>query len=213
MSRIEAFQRGQLLVIPEGRLAFCMTPKVANTSMRFALHYAFGLEDADRKVTTKRYRYSVNPRPVDPDYLRVIFVRSPWDRLRSCYTDKILRSSPESLRADLKRMGCQSQMPFDEFVERVCDTPDEELDKHLLPQYHLVLSPLWGGRPDLLLRYERLEQDWQRLRVLVGALPPRLEYRNASKRPKPAWTPRLAELVYRRFRADVELGYHGAHPC
>ena len=200
---IEAFQAQRLWVLPAQRLAICLTPKAACTSIKFALHAAFGRPGDRYKDTRRRFRHGqAEWQPAE--FLKVAPVRHPLERVRSCYADKFAGGRLKV--RGLIRMGCRPRMSFDEFCQLVADTPDDRLDKHLVPQHYLVSSPLWG-LADRLLRFEDLARQWAWLQGRYPALPV-LDRHNAS-RDKPDWSDATLALIAERYREDLDLLDYG----
>lgn len=142
------------------------------------------------------------------DYFRFAFVRNPWDRLLSSYTNKIVEGV--AFR-NVHQPGVRRNMPFDEFVELVAQTPDERTDIHWKSQHSFLAHE---GRPivDFVGRFEQLVPDWETIRGHVGpdVLPPLDFHLNPSDHAHYStyYTPELVEHVRDRYRADAELyGY------
>ncbi len=206
---ISDHQEGRIWFIPRLRLAFCLTPKAASSSIKYALRGKFGSEKPEAGDNRILFRYKHLAHPYLGLYTRVAPVRCPWDRLASCYKDKVLTDQTEVKPYTLHHMGCYPNMSFVEFIKVVCDTPDIYMDKHVLPQYYLIQSPFWGGETDVLIRFETLATDWNSLRLKYPMLPSLGMY-NKSDKKKPNWTTRTVNQVQNRYASDIALlGYKG----
>lgn len=155
------------------------------------------------------------------DFFKFAFVRNPWDRLVSCYLDKLAKGrpglhSPPSLAAKV-----YPGMPFAEFVEIVSQTSDSEANIHFKSQCAVICDSDDGipdGKQimaDFIGRFESLASDFDTVmeRVGVGRVQ-RIPHLRKSKareaRPYPVfYDDRLRTLVYQRYKDDVDLfGYY-----
>lgn len=185
---------------------------------RLHIHQAY--EDAGVMVTKEQVladcgRYSA--------MFRFGFVRNPWDRLVSCYTQK-LHTRKRVERAD----GCPLRppfgdpsvfrlgMPFGEFVEAVHGTPDIEADVHFRAQAGVFYTTDTGGEclADFVGRFEVLAEDFGRVAKIIGAeerlvLPHELKSRTRRGRAyQDYYDEYTRRLVTERFAADIDLfGY------
>lgn len=187
----------RIWLLPKLEMAVALPTKCGCTSLKEACA-RFG----DRKHLTRLLR---SDDPVPDRWLKVCPVRSPWDRVMSCWADKVMGT----FRPDLAEMGCWPCMPFADFVALVAATPDHLLDRHLMPQHYLIRSPRWSG-PDILLRVETMAQDWERVRAFRPMLPalPRLNVSAA----KAGWTRATVTAIAERYAEDIALlGYEP--PC
>lgn len=168
----ETREEPHFIVIPEIRLAFGRVPKVANSSIKTAIARHLGFKPTgDLRPTQDRYWIEaagdrarmVSARAMQEmraDYLVFTFVRSPFDRLVSCYFNKIVefRSFPEPFA----RLGFAPNMPFDAFVARVAEIDDTQADTHFQSQASMLAS---NGAvvADFIGRFETLDADWAQL--------------------------------------------------
>ena len=150
------------------------------------------------------------------DYFKFAFVRNPWDRLVSCYCNKLSKYGRGLKLPVDKDIELYPGMPFADFVEAVHTIPDSEANIHFQSQYKVICGS-GGDRPilaDFVGRYENLQADFDFVAKRIGGnqdlqLPHILRSRSRKNRPyTDFYDQRLRDLVYERFQEDVELfGY------
>lgn len=99
-------------------------------------------------------------------------------------------------------------MPFAEFVEVVCNTPDEDANMHFRSQKPMLVGPAGGYLTNFVGRFESLTKDFERVRERLGPL--ELPHANPTTRVshREAYDARLREMVAERYAEDVEdFGY------
>jgi hypothetical protein len=115
----------------------------------------------------------------------------------------------------MERMGLKHGMAFPDFIQCVCDTHDQDLDVHLLPQASMLclrdrLVPHFVGH------FESLATHWSMLqqRLASEGLPGlgNLPSKNVRRQPgadlhQHFATDHLIELVHQRYRRDFEVFY------
>jgi Sulfotransferase family len=201
--------------------------KVASSSLKATFAAVLGL-DLD---TVGGNPHDVEfPRPPEssragerlyPGLYTFAFVRNPWDRLVSCYRDKIegevegfTRFSQSGVARCLARFDAFSaKMSFEEFVHAVAVIPDADADEHFRSQ-HMYLTNDWGDiAVDFVGRYENLESDFRHVAARIG-LPrgislPRLQANPRSVSYADYYTPATRDVVATRFAQDIALfSYH-----
>lgn len=189
-----------------GVLFLCM-PKVANTSVKHALH---------------RTIYPSDPVPVNPhsnalfDYAGepidwvVGFIRSPLDRFVSFYLDKIKNNWIDSLRF----MGFERGMDIFSTLRVICDTPDHKavnVGQHFRSQ----AWDLDQFTVDSWVRHCKIVDDWARLRAELDWLdfPPlrglphlnRSDARDRDFFTDLIYNSELYDALEERYRRDFEI--------
>lgn len=196
----------------ENEYIYFPIPKVACSTVRALLAPLEGLEwHHPWEEETPFLRVRLEHVYRFPRYFKFAFVRNPWDRLVSCYEDKIVGVRTcennkgvhdgvfrgfEEYERDFRRMD------FAGFVEFVCSVPDAEAEWHFRSQ-HTFLDM---RQMDLLGRFETFERDLATLRKRVK-IPKSVPHKMATKRrPYPAYyTPDLVYKVGDRYAQDIEL--------
>ncbi len=221
---------------------YFVVPKVACSSIKTALLSLFDLDasrpvheddapdiDVHRLFAGSGYQINKNQlarrmgRGEFDGYFKFAFVRNPWDRLVSCYANKVLDAKetefgepPFRNVPSEKGSRLYKGMPFAEFAEVVCEIPDEESNMHFVSQYRVVCGPGEDRRnmADFVGRFENLAADFAVVAERIGGgkrleLPHKMRSTSRVSRPYTEfYDDRLRDLVYERYREDVEtFGY------
>lgn len=227
------------IVSTEHRFVYIVTPKVACSSIKEALLPLFSIDtDAYRHVArdgTAKIRphraFNESPSQLNKkqylareseftDYLRFGFVRNPWDRLISCYRQKLLQRKRPDRKDNRPLQGSRDNpdafylgMPFEEFIEQVHAIPDSESDPHFKSQ----ASIFYTHNPDehclasYVGHFESLADDFAAVMEQLGladriTLGHRLRSRRPGKKPyTDFYDQRLRDLVAERYADDIRL--------
>jgi chondroitin 4-sulfotransferase 11 len=238
----EIGRQAKYIISDEASFVYFVVPKVACSSIKTALLSLFDLDaagsdepvreddapdlDVHRLFAGSGYQINKNQlarrmeRGEFHEHFKFAFVRNPWDRLVSCYTNKIMdakesefgeppfRHVPSEKGSRLYR-----GMPFAEFVETVCEIPDDESNMHFVSQYRVVCGPGEDRRimADFVGRFENLAADFAVVAERIGdgkrlELPHKLRSESRKSRPYTEfYDDGLRDLVYERYRDDVEI--------
>jgi hypothetical protein len=203
------FEYPKTIVVPELKLGFVPTPKVANRSMKIAIASHIGMQWRG-DIHHAPWHFTPLALLKDNDYYRFGFVRNPLDRLLSCYAQKIVYYEKQlGMRPLLWRYGktFNKDMSFAEFVVAVADIPDRISDIHFRSQ-HTFLYHRGKLMVDFVGHFEQLNKDWDFLRERFDL--PELPHQNRSQHVdyREAYTPELARIAAKRYKKDIELfGY------
>lgn len=143
------------------------------------------------------------------DHFKFTFVRNPFDRLVSCYKDKIAGEEiPQYLMVSAKQAGVEMypQMPFSEFAKAVCEIPDHLADGHFRSQHMTVCGPGGEIMADFAGRFENIVEDFDHVKEKIGA--PWLELgernRKASASYREFYDDETREIVAEKYERDLE---------
>ena len=130
------------------------------------------------------------------------FVRNPFDRLVSCYKNKIIDETYFPIQRGYVDMFYKG-MPFDEFVKSVCQIPDFVAEKHFKSQY----SYLYYKNElivDYLGKFENMTEDFKVIKdkFSLDELP-HMNKSTEGKDYRNYYSPDLVEMVYERYKNDV----------
>ncbi len=205
------------------RAVYVEVPKVACTSLKVALAELLGIDldgsggDPHRATFPSAASSRDAHGPHFQGLFAFAFVRNPWDRLVSCYRDKIAGEVDGFTRFTLRPgvADCLAGfdafvagMSFEDFVSAVASIPDAEADGHFRSQHTFVTSGAREIAIDFVGRYETLPLDLERVRKRIGlpdidlprlqAAPRRVDYRDY-------YTTHTCRVVADRFHEDIEL--------
>ena len=219
--------RSKYIVSDEHRFVYFVVQKVACTSIKTALAPLFGIDTARAEALQREARphfiihrifrdsgYQVSrdeflASPRYDDYFKFAFVRNPWGRLVSCYSDKIVGQTGNVGLVAFP--GLRRGMPFDEFVRAVHAVPDGEANSHFRSQHVSLCGPDERIIPDFVGRFENLHEDFARVVREIGTPEIKLPHILRSER-GPAYRELYdgdtAALAGERYERDAELfGY------
>lgn len=163
------------VVIPALRIAFGRVPKAANSSIKAALARHIEI-DPNCPVKPTRDLFwsdytdgrttmlSATDVAALKDYFVFAFTRDPFDRLASCYNNKIVES--KSLPEGFARLGFDKSMCFDDFVRRVAAIDDAHADIHFQSQASMLTCDGYIV-PAFIGRFENLADDWTVLDAML----------------------------------------------
>lgn len=220
----------------KNRFIYTFIPKVACSSLKMALAPHFGVDvsisDAAKKnvfddlasfEAMHAARWPIVPKHLlladeTWDYMKFAIVRNPWDRLVSCYKNKILSSGETNdfyengvHRALVKNYGdlFDQSMTFEQFANVVCDIPDNIAEDHFRSQ-HTFVTHRGQVIVDHIGKLENIDNEWAYICANIN-IDNKLENINASSKPSAAdaykdyYSDELRDKVAERYRKDIEL--------
>lgn len=180
-------------------------PKAANTSLKLALMDSLGISGSSPHHA-KHFEYTGKDEiaNLDDSWLTISIVRNPYERLASCWADKVMG---ERKFFGTKHPEIKHHMPFKNFCRVVANIPDCKADQHFRSQVHDLCVE---GRllPHIVLQMENMENGWNWIRSLVHGhcgldLPP---ITHAQKTQNKASIDREDKaLINIRYRQDFEM--------
>lgn len=221
--------------LPQQRLIYVCVPKCASTTIKTALSALQGHAAPSRTIHKRHHSGLRSPAQIGvsafyrlataPDTLRFSFVRNPYSRLVSTWTDKFrnkpLVSGNSFIDLYLRHRAAVSRglpagrgetLSFKQFVAFATETLDECLDPHLQRQTDLTNVP--GLALDFIGKVETFRQDFSRVLDHAGVLDTTRQAvgaRNNATHHSPwqsFYGDELANRVYRAYRDDFSnYGY------
>lgn len=187
-----------LTISHERKLVWFRVAKVCTRSIYHHLSSLLSLASAHP------YNVYYPPRLYE-DYFKFAFVRNPWDRLISCWHNKVLRknafSFDDETNEKMKDLGA--------FVDYVATLDLTTCNAHLRLQSCLIdLNQI-----DYLGRFERFREDYESICQQIGISSDQIEHRNQSVRRDYHYyyDDHIADRVSQLYRKDIQLfGYRYA---
>lgn len=204
---------------------FTWIPKNAGRSIFAALERHHGAHKGVGIYVPYSHLLAINPEI--GEFFHFAIIRNPWDRLVSCYFNKIFVETPTSKRLVERFPGLASGMPFEAFIEWLASEAgnDDAADQHWASQ-HLFLRDNDGNQfVNHLVRYESLREELAALSERVGLNSKKLPHRNSREKlqqldsnyqydPDPFHyrkhytNDRMIDQVAQRYKIDIDLfGY------
>jgi len=142
-------------------------------------------------LTYEPYKYN--------DFFKFAFIRNPFDRLVSCYFNKVHKRENNVLSFD-------PNMSFKDFVEMVYRTPDEVANIHFRSQ-----SKLMPKNMDFIGKLEKFDEDincvLNKLDIQIDNIP-RINT-TTRKHYSYYYNRKLIDMVKQRYEVDLKaFGFH-----
>lgn len=191
---LPSFERYGITVCHEKKFIWYRVAKVGTRT----IYDVF--DKADLELINKRVTFYSNPANRYPDYFKFAFVRNPWDRLVSCWKDKVVSYNyfrfSDSDRSKLKS--------FENFVAFLEGVDIESCDLHLRSQSKLVDV----DNLDYIGRFESFSSDLHALVQKLELGEVKIKRLNASdnrKNYRKYYDEALRQKVASIYREDIEI--------
>lgn len=201
---------------------YVYVPKVACSTIREMLakidgvpYYPNWTFKNGKKLVTRFKRVRIPDITKFNNYFKFMFVRNPWDRLVSCYLEKVVsvRNMANSpwvdngiYRAFKSNYGKNFKtMTFDQFVEFVSCVPDKDADGHFRSQHTYVGNQL--NNINFIGKFEKLDEDLDKVKhTLMIDYDHKHILKSKNRKPyKEYYTVKTKKLVLNRFLTDIKL--------
>jgi chondroitin 4-sulfotransferase 11 len=184
----------------------------------------------DNKIISSQWEFhkakynNVKFKDIDKNAFVFTFVRNPYDRILSCYSNKINSKKKDVIKNEYKK-GINLQfhkfnkinkkvfykgISFKDFLKSISKIPDWKADDHFRSQIEIMN---YKGKINFnfIGKFENFQTDWIKLLKISNLPKNKLGHKNKSKRKKDwreYYTPELKKLVYKRYKKDFEMfGY------
>lgn len=196
--------------LPKDGLGYIQIPKVASRSIRIALISHLSSQDASNfsKEEIKKYTNVYSSHISQSDIFNQTskafifsFVRHPYQRIWSCYKNKI-----SSTKITKNLFACHNislQDNFDTFVDKICEIPDSEADRHFRSQSWFLMN---GDTviPNFVGKLETIQKDWKTMSNQFDL--PEIPHRNATEKSYEV-SNRNKTLIQQRYQSDFTNFY------
>lgn len=209
-------QFGVFVGSAQHKLAYLVINKCACSTFRdwiLSLDYSGNGASLNNYHTRHDNHFTFNsPKNRPPkDFFKFTFVRNPFRRVLSFYSDRILSDPAEAFithEAPQYKNSFKASMSFADFVRALSDFPHARMEQHLAPQSWFLFS---DSRlvVDFIGRLETIKRDFQIIQSYTGSdtpLPHKRKTTSADHRL--LYTEETAAVVYEKYALDFRLlGY------
>lgn len=210
------YHRNDNIVAEEYKVIYYNTQKNANSTMKAQFVEVLGMPKTERFPKDVHYTYLYNFPSASQneiitkyqDYLKFSIIRNPWERLVSCYKNKL---EGNNKKRETHILECHPDlhfgMSFEKFVAVVCAIPDSEADYHFCSQIFLMMYPDGTFPINYLCNIEKLGFHIEEIKSRTGIPFNPLAQLNSSGKSsyEKYYTSELIEKVNRRYQADIEF--------
>lgn len=183
------------------KFAWFRMPKVASSSIKENIK---SLVNEDIKLKQR-----LTSAKIDDDYFKFTFVRNPWDRIASCYRNKIQKRWKNNPSPSLKQKGLyfeNNNLTLKEFLILLEKKDNRFYNIHWAPQTSLVDM----DKMDFIGRFENLEEDWKHVCKKIGIdqlkLPHKLQTKPKNKSYRDYYLDQESiDIVSRIYKKEIEL--------
>ena len=181
------------------KLIWYLTPKCGSTTF----HDQF--RENNINFPTEQYTQVPN---FAKNYFSFSVVRNPWDRLVSCWMDKVITRKPtETQFRNGLRWELNYQKPgFKDFIEIITETENITKDSH----WDLYFNIIPVIDIDFIGKFENLQEDFNTICDKIGIPQQTLQYENATKHKHYTeyYDDETRQIVAEKYRKDIEyFGY------
>jgi len=209
-------EKPQLYLFHEYKFGYIQIPKVASRSIRAAVtaHMSGAVpnENVDKDLLAEfETRYARHLKHSEIAALSrknfiFAFVRNPYERIYSCYKNKIEDVRASGGRNIFEKHGIDLDVTFEEFVRKIAMLPDHKSDRHFRSQAWFLTFE-GALLPAFLGKLENMSDDWQILQQRFGVAPPP-QINVSSVKPLPDMSNETKTLIFRRYEEDFRsFGY------
>jgi len=142
------------------------------------------------------------------DYFKFTIVRNPWDRLVSCWKNKIVTQKPSKrqFRSSLRWELNYQKATFNEFISKITEKNNITRDIHWTLCHNLF--PV--NDIDFIGRFENLQEDFNTVCDKIGIPQQELPHANKTKHKHYTeyYNDETKQIVAEKYAKDIELfGY------
>jgi chondroitin 4-sulfotransferase 11 len=179
-------------------------PKIASSSLKTVCLQLLD-ETLDNKGQVHEFDYpSIQRSLLGPgdSFFKFAIVRNPFDRIVSCYNDKVVRNRGFASRE------AWEDLSFEEFVNKISKTPHSKMNPHFRPQYTFLTRPDGELIVDYFGKFESLTEAFETIKKRAGfpeetLLP--IRNKSTGMATPEYYTKKIKEKVQSIYSKDLDL--------
>ena len=197
----QPFGQVGFFALPDEKIAYLPIAKNANSAITKSMSEG---ESADGIKVFPRFDLDKLPE----DYYSFSYVRNPFDRLVSCYVDKVQRRDDYFVTGSSPYVFLNKDKGFEHFVRMITLIPDRLMDKHFAPQYLYLFDRKGTSRVKLILKLEDIAETYPAIQRKYGFRELEIINKTERKNWETFYSLKTAKAVYKKYRKDFKmLGY------
>ena len=212
------------ILLKKQKAIYLITPKVASSSIKKVVSRIIDIK-IKKEIVNSEYKeeniHNLNFPFIKKsnihrykDYYKFAFVRNPYDRLVSCYKNKIKKEPINKFpfidwvhEWFLYSWNFYNWMSFKNFVKEIIKIKEEDCDSHFKSQHIFLTDKKWNLITSFIWKFENLESDFQKicskLNIKWFKLPHLMKSNHKSY--KDYYDEETKKLVTERYKKDLEL--------
>lgn len=221
LARVEPDFSG--IVLPKYKAIYVPIPKVACSSLKKVFAELLNINVSSQShgfddVHRAKFRYVKGNQIIEyKDYWKFALVRNPFDRIVSCYKEKIkddenfsgtTNSFVNGVHKGLLKYGVfKAKMTFEEFVNAVAEISDAEADPHFKSEYTFIADKKGELLVNFVGKLENFQEDFDSVcknLEIENITIPHLN-KTAHKNYRNYYTDELKNIVAKRYSKDIEM--------
>ena len=213
----------QNILLERYRAIYLFIPKVACSSIKKVIADTLDIppydpSQPDKYIHRRVYPYAKKSRIHDDykDYFKFCFVRNPFDRIVSCYSNKVAEDkflNNEHFKNGVAKIFKEYKslfwggMSFEEFVTSVAQIPDDRADTHFRSQWITAFDKKNNQLTDFVGKFECLQKDFsvvcEKINFPVRELPHLLKSDHGKYREY--YSKKTISIVQQRYVKDLDI--------
>ncbi len=217
---ISSRSKCDIIVLHQYKTIYVPIPKVACSSLKVVCAELLNIEV---RGSVHEIKYpGIQGTSMDStykDYFKFCFVRNPWDRLVSCYSNKIGKDKRVNNRyfkngtaRILVKYGVfKAGMSFEASVKATVSIPDVDADTHFRSQYLFITDKEGNVNVEFIGKFEKLDDDFEKVCKMMGLSYMQLphEEKTAHEHYSVYYNEETRQMVAERYKKDIDMFGYG----
>lgn len=200
------YDKYRFIVFDNSELIFIPIAKNASSSIHAALfHYPENITSQQEVHKMEELLTKNSLSKNQKKYTIFAYTRNPYERLVSCYEDKINNKRQDFLYKDYFFGFLHQELSFEDFVNRISLIPHWLADRHFAPQYDLLFNKHTRTSNLLIYDINTLPESFVPFATKGGFSNVSTYNKNPQQKDwKKYYTDEIAEVVFNMYKNDFE---------